>query len=390
MAEKILLVDDDLDTLRLVGAMLQRNGFQFIPANNGLQALMLAEKEQPNLVLLDIMMPEMDGYEVTRRLRANPQTTQIPIILFSAKGQVDDKLLGYEVGADDYLTKPTQPRELIAHIKAVLARAQKVVSVPSVTTPYTAYQRGTVIAVLAARGGLGVTTVAINLGVSIHQTLQKDVIIADLRPGQATIGHELGYLSSDGLNNLLQRDIGVITPIEIERELISYLPGIKLMLASSHPLDSKYLLHKEHFELITENLARLTNFLILDIGNNLFPFAGKILNLIDELIVVIEPVPLTIKLTKSLLQDLTSFGVGEGRTKFVMVNKLRSNVQLTIPEVQEQLGRVVTGTITSAPELAYHASTNQKAMILQQPESITANQFQQLVEKVARPYLKNE
>jgi CheY-like chemotaxis protein/MinD-like ATPase involved in chromosome partitioning or flagellar assembly len=389
MALKILLVDDDLDTLRLVGAMLQRHGFSIVASNNGPQALVLAEKEKPNLILLDIMMPEMDGYEVTRRLKANPQTASIPIIMFSAKGQVDDKVLGFEVGADDYLTKPTQPRELLAHIKAVLARAQKGAGQAATTPPIT-FERGTVIGVIAARGGLGATTVAINLGITIHQILQRDVTIADFRPGQATLGPELGYLSAEGLRNLLQRETDVITPLEIERELISYAPGIKLLLASHQPMDSKYLLNREHFELISETLANLTHYLVIDLGNNLFPFAGKVLNLIDELIVVIEPVPLTLTQTKTLIKDLTSLGVGEGRTKFVIVNKLRSSVQLTISEVQELLGRAVIATITSAPELAYHASTNQKAMVLQQPESLTASQFQQLVEKVARPHLKIE
>src|SRR3990172_2298462 len=125
MSENILIVDDDLDTLRLVGMMLQRQGYAVSSASSGQQAIELAQKEPPDLILLDIMMPEMDGYEVARRLRANASTQNVPIIMFTAKTQVDDKVMGFEAGADDYLTKPTQPRELIAHMRAVLARAGK-------------------------------------------------------------------------------------------------------------------------------------------------------------------------------------------------------------------------------------------------------------------------
>ena len=125
MPEKILIVDDDLDTLRLVGLMLQHQGYRIIAANSGIQAIAMAQTDKPDLILLDIMMPEMDGYEVARKLRTDPATNNMPIIMFTAKTQVDDKVAGFEAGADDYLTKPTQPRELFAHVKAVLARGKK-------------------------------------------------------------------------------------------------------------------------------------------------------------------------------------------------------------------------------------------------------------------------
>ena len=129
MAEKILIIDDDMDTLRLVGLMLQRQGYEIVAANNGKQGIEKAAEESPDLILLDVMMPDMDGYEVTRQLRAMPETASTPILMFTAKSQLDDKVTGFEAGVDDYLTKPTHPSELQAHIKALLARAQKNVPV---------------------------------------------------------------------------------------------------------------------------------------------------------------------------------------------------------------------------------------------------------------------
>src|SRR5512136_3099086 len=153
MAEKILIVDDDLDTLRLVGLMLQHQGYRINAASSGIQAISFSQTDRPDLILLDIMMPEMDGYEVARKLRSDPNTSNIPIIMFTAKSQVDDKVAGYEAGADDYLTKPTQPRELFAHVKAVLARGKK----PStaVPPPSQSHVRGYVTGVMAVKGGLG-------------------------------------------------------------------------------------------------------------------------------------------------------------------------------------------------------------------------------------------
>ena len=125
MAEKILIIDDDVDTLKLVGLMLQKQGYVIVAANNGLQGLEQAERESPDLILLDVMMPEMDGYEVAKRLRGNPLTANTPILMFTAKTQLDDKVTGFEAGADDYLTKPTHPTELSADVKALLSRATK-------------------------------------------------------------------------------------------------------------------------------------------------------------------------------------------------------------------------------------------------------------------------
>ncbi|MBT7782761.1 MAG: response regulator, partial [Anaerolineae bacterium] len=88
MPEKILIIDDDLDTLRLVGLMLQKKGYEIAAANNGKQGLLKVAEDIPDLILLDVMMPEMDGYEVARRLRQDPQTENIPILMFTAKSQL--------------------------------------------------------------------------------------------------------------------------------------------------------------------------------------------------------------------------------------------------------------------------------------------------------------
>jgi Response regulators consisting of a CheY-like receiver domain and a winged-helix DNA-binding domain len=95
---KILIVDDDLETLRLVGLMLQRQGYEISAANSGSQALGLARSESPDLIVLDIMMPEMDGLQFSQRVRKDPAIAAIPILMFTAKSQVDDKVAGYEAG----------------------------------------------------------------------------------------------------------------------------------------------------------------------------------------------------------------------------------------------------------------------------------------------------
>lgn len=119
MAKTILVVDDEMRLVSVVEAYLEQEGYKVVKASNGREALFAARQEKPDLIILDIMMPEMDGYEFMRLHRKERET---PIILLTAKVEDDDKVIGLELGADDYLTKPFRPRELIARVRAVLRR----------------------------------------------------------------------------------------------------------------------------------------------------------------------------------------------------------------------------------------------------------------------------
>jgi len=121
-AKTILIVDDEPRLVSLVETYLAQSGFRVVTASNGREALSVAERQNPDLIILDIMMPEMDGYEFMRIFRADHDT---PIILLTARVDSDEKVVGLEAGADDYLTKPFRPRELMARVKTVLRRSGK-------------------------------------------------------------------------------------------------------------------------------------------------------------------------------------------------------------------------------------------------------------------------
>jgi len=118
---RILIVDDELAILKLLRANLEANGFETIAAVDGAEALQTVERELPDLVILDIIMPKMDGFEVCRRLR---EWSQIPIIMLSVRGDMQDKVECFNLGADDYITKPFSAEELIARVKSVLRRSE--------------------------------------------------------------------------------------------------------------------------------------------------------------------------------------------------------------------------------------------------------------------------
>ena len=121
--EKVLIVDDEEHIVELIKFNLEKNKYDVIVAHNGLDAIKLAKKEMPQLMLLDLMLPGMDGYDICKEIRKDPNLSGMPIIMITAKGEEFDKILGLELGADDYITKPFSVRELMARVKAVLRRS---------------------------------------------------------------------------------------------------------------------------------------------------------------------------------------------------------------------------------------------------------------------------
>jgi DNA-binding response OmpR family regulator len=121
MAQTVLVVDDEPEIVRLVRAYLEEAGFRVAIASDGEEALYVARHEKPDLVVLDVLMPRMDGLEFTRRIR---RERDVPIIMLTARAEETDRIVGLELGADDYVTKPFSPREVVARVRAVLRRAQ--------------------------------------------------------------------------------------------------------------------------------------------------------------------------------------------------------------------------------------------------------------------------
>jgi len=125
MAQKILVVDDEKDLADLIAFNLEQEGYRVFKAADGNQALAMVSSVKPDLVLLDLMLPGLSGLEVCRRLRSRPETEHLPVLMVTAKGQEVDKILGLEMGADDYITKPFSVRELLARVRAVLRRVER-------------------------------------------------------------------------------------------------------------------------------------------------------------------------------------------------------------------------------------------------------------------------
>jgi CheY-like chemotaxis protein len=379
VAEKILIIDDDVDTLKLVGLMLQKQGYQIFAAANGEQGLTQAEAENPDLILLDVMMPEMDGYEVTRRLRANSLTANTPILMFTAKTQLDDKVTGFEAGADDYLTKPTHPTELSAHVKALLARSNKgKVS----TSPLSAEQRSMTIGILAPSGGQGVTTVAVNFGDALHIATKGDVIVAELRPGMGTLGPDMGEDNPSVLTKLLSANLSDMTRQKIQEKLHTHKTGLRLLFGSVQAKDGLLMNAPALMEALVNRMSYLTPYLVLDLGAGLTPLIQKLLPACNILLVLVEPVTNSVVHSRALINDLADLTGSKQNIHAIVVNRIRSDTQLNMTRMEELLGQIPLIAITPAPELLYAATRMKTTVIANRPDSLMAQQFTKLATQI--------
>lgn len=382
-AQKILVVDDDLDTLKLIGTTLEKQGYIIVAAKDGVEAMEKVAEQRPDLILLDVMMPKMDGYEVTRRLRSDPNTKNIPIVLFTAKGQVDDKVAGLEVGADEYLTKPTHPAELIARVRNLLKRPTSML--PPVPGGGTS-TLGTVIGVMAGKGGQGVSTLAVNLAAGLHQRLEgTQVLLAELLPGRGDISIQFGYTNPQGLNDLLKKKVQDIHRAAVENALVTHKSGIKMLLSSYQPMDVSLFSAAEQMGSIVRELAKIAPYCVLDLGVGLPPSTQRALEQCTRLIIVAEPDPHTMVHTKSLLEDLSKIGFPSSKISAAMVHRVRSDQAMSAADIQRSLGVEVSAVFTPAPELAFRALQTHQSMLAADPESFTAQQTMKLVNLITEP-----
>ncbi|HID88221.1 MAG TPA: response regulator, partial [Anaerolineae bacterium] len=259
MSAKILVVDDDLESLKLIGMILQAKGYQIVAARDGQQALERAFQEAPDLVILDVMMPGMDGYAVCQRLRADPRTSTIPIVMFTAKGQLADKVIGLQSGADEYLTKPIHPRELIAHVEALLARAARfhATARPSL--------RAKVIGFLGCKGGVGTSTLAVNVSVALARgpAQGKKVALLEFRPGMSTLALQLGLPLRDNLQRLVEQPIGSLNAETILAQMERHPTGVMVLGGTPVPLGTVKPIPPLHADAITRHLGAVVDYILI-------------------------------------------------------------------------------------------------------------------------------
>jgi len=374
MGNRILVVDDDLDALKLIGLMLQGRGYEIIAAQSGPQALAKAAEETPDLVILDIMMPGMDGLEVCRQLRARPATTSLPVIMFTAKTQVGDKVAGFEAGADEYLTKPIHPEELVTRVEALIARSARL------KTQAKPVMRAKLIGFLGCKGGVGTSTLAANVAVALArgQASKEQVFLLGFASGAASLPLQLGMQPQQGLEALAERSPQALDAESILSRMDRHTSGVMLLGGPAQAFGSSPSLDPQQAEAVLRRLGEVGDYILVDLGSNLEAMNQRLLRLTNYTFIVTEPQQVAVRLTQSLLDRLDELEIGRHRIGVVLMHKAPSATSLTKEALEKQLQREIVGVVSPAPELAFQAADQGTPMVMMQTDSLPVQQFSQL------------
>ena len=311
MAAKILVIDDDPNVQRLLTYTLKQEGYEVLVASDGAEGFRLWGAETPALILLDIMLPKVDGYQVATKIRAEEgSAAHVPIIMLTAEREVEQKVKGLRAGADDYLIKPFHPAELLARIKSLLARfapRDLLVGRPPM---------GRVLAFYGAKGGVGTTTIAINAAIALHRELGRKVVLVD---ANLQFGDHRVFLDL-GLDRKSIIDIVTAPSIDLDlvrQVLVHHDSGIDLLLAPPSP-ETAELVTEEHLPQILENLRSLYDYVILDIDKRLDEINLKILDQADQFFVVMTADLSCLKNVRLVLETIGHLGVEQGKVHLVL------------------------------------------------------------------------
>lgn len=369
MSAKILIVDDEPTLLKLVGFALYGAGYQALTARSGPEALRMVEEEAPDLMILDVMMPGMSGLDVLEELRSRPATAGLPVMILSARTHVPARIEGLEAGADEYVTKPVSPKELVARVGALLERTRRMQEAAT-------GRHGQVFSCIGAKGGVGTTTVAVNIALAL--TARTDSVAAlELQSGPGTMAYQLGQVPSRSLANLLEREPEEISETSLRDALTPASGGLQV-LAAPPSADSPTLLSVDHSRAIVHGLARIADYTIVDLPSRPVPSSRAALRQSDMVLLVCEPDPAAVRAAKAWLQLLDNWKIDRGTTGIVLVHHAENPAALSRRAVEAELAHWTLAEIPADPALFINALKQGQTFISHRPDSTVARALKRL------------
>lgn len=371
---KILIVDDEPNVLRMVGYTLHTEGFQVVTAQNGNEALIKVITEAPDLVLLDVMLPDMSGVEVCEQLRKKPETIDLPVIMLSALAQVSDKVRCLEAGADEYVTKPITSEELIARIKALLARFRQV-------RRNSPKQSGMVLGFIGAKGGVGTTTIVLNIASALAMQ-EKKVIAAEIRPSYGTFAAQFNLDRPQGLVSLLEQDPSKINEPEVDLQLINLPSGLRLLVGPQSVTEYRVIQYQQ-IEKIIQVLSSMASYTILDLPCYPLEISQAAIRQCDLLALVVEPESTALASGIISVDQLRSWGVHGNRLGIIVVNRTPLVNPIKLDQLKTELGHEIIGVIPAAADALNASQHVGLPIILNQPANDVSKACIDITKKIS-------
>lgn len=398
LTHKILIIDDHLETLSIIQRVLKQHGFYVLATVNPVEGINIAKKELPDMVMVDGMMPEMSGWEVCSALRAVPELNNLRIIMFSAVSEAEQKLAGFHAGADDYMTKPTEPNEMIERIKILLENVTPRASVnetqaanvatqtltfeelgiPPLSTSIQLPSETSLIAVMGVRGGSGTTTAAINIAAALaHAGYPTTLIDLDLQQGHVAL--YLKQNTSQRFTQFVEQDL-----LDVQAHITPFTDSLNLLLSQT-PMweDGLVDITSDKIVKLIEALAPTSPYLVVDCGNQLLPFIKPIVQRADDVIVCLRPERLSLTVGRERIQALKRVMMERAKLRPIVLD---FSGHLSVPQdgIEKFLGMKVTAVIPITPKEMNLAVSKSRPLVQLDPQAKPSILMRQLAQQIIK------
>ncbi|HEY8180028.1 MAG TPA: response regulator [Candidatus Limnocylindria bacterium] len=340
-ATKVLVVDDDLNIQRVLVFTLKQEGFEVIVASDGQTGVTTAKDAHPDLILMDVAMPKLDGYAATQQIRAaETDGRRVPIIMLTAEADVGERVKGLRAGADDDIVKPFHPLELMARIKALLARGG---SLPTAAGTE-ATTLGRLAVLYGAKGGVGTTTIAINTAIAMGRELRRRtaLIDANLQFGDLRVFLDLGLDTASIVNAVSEPDLDT----DLLRKLIvRHHSGVDLLLAPPSPEAADIVMERQRTDPTTVstllNLFRkMYDYTFVDMVKTIDDFNLQLFDEADVIFVIMTADLSCLKNVRSVLETMDHLGYERAKVQLVL-NRSNAYTGINVNNAESALNRKV-------------------------------------------------
>lgn len=366
---KILVVDDDPGILRLLQYILSHEGYEVLTASNGIEGLRVAQQEMPDLIVLDVMLPGLDGFEVCHRLRSGPATAQMPVLMLSAKGQEVDRQTGLKAGADEFLVKPVDRPKLLDTVRDLLLR--------SAARPQT---RARVIAFIGSRGGVGTSTVATSVSVVLAGKGHSPILV-DLCWTCGVVPALMGLKPAHTLADLFKAPNGGFSREDLEVVLTPHSTGVRLLSGEQTPEEYGRVTSAGIGALLQE-LGAMSDYIVIDVPASPSEIVAPALGKCDFVNLVTAPGPESLARIDSAAALLSKLGVDQKQMGIVVVNRAGMRPENDLSNVNSFDGFPLMGVIPYDPEECATAEARGIPVVSGAPLSPVATGLRTLAERL--------
>lgn len=317
---RVLLIDDEQFYFKLIQKTLKEANYDLEYAKTGNEGLTKIPAFQPDMVIVDLKLPEMDGFQILERLRRDPKYGHTPVIVITSQDELSDKLKAFEMGADDYLVKPFQPEELVARM-GILARRGKVMQL--VKDMESSQKASSVITVHSLRGGVGCSSIVVNLGLAFQKLWNKSTLLIDgvLTAGQVAL--MLDGKPGATWENLVGIDLDVMDDAVIGEMMCPHKTGIRYIASPRYPIAADTFT-TEALHAFMEKLKNQNEFIVIDTSHDFSDMTIQMLTMSSTILLVMAPEMASLRTTLSALEIYDRLGIHLDKVKIVLNNNSSS------------------------------------------------------------------